>query len=149
MTRDRAVAILLHHGQLLVMYRETDGRAYYVFPGGGVERGESAEQAVVREIDEEASISLIVDRLLYELRHVNGDTHYFFACQYVSGVPQLRSGTNEYQDNLRGDLHEPRWLRLGELPEAVLYPAEIKDQLIHDLAAGFGERAISLTAEEW
>jgi hypothetical protein len=53
-----------------------------------------------------------VDRLLYELRHVNGDTHYFFACQYV-------------------------------------YPAEVKDQLIHDLAAGFGERAISLTAEEW
>ncbi|MGH3158266.1 MAG: hypothetical protein ACRDNF_17070 [Streptosporangiaceae bacterium] len=55
--------------------------------------------------------------------------------------------TNEYQDNLRGDLHEPMWLRLSELPEIVLYPAEIKTALIHDLAAGFSDRVKSLTAE--
>jgi mutator protein MutT len=147
MARDRAAAILVHDDQLLVMYRMTSGRSYYVFPGGGIDAGETAQQAVVREIDEEASIAITVERLLYELYYDNGDTHYYFLCKYLAGEPRLRNDTNEYRETLRGDLHKPMWLGLSALPGVVLYPAEVKDELIRDVTAGFSDRTRALTAD--
>lgn len=49
----RAVAVVLDDEALLVIDREKDGRRYLVLPGGGIEPGETAEQACLRELHEE------------------------------------------------------------------------------------------------
>ena len=134
MTRNRAVAIIVHNDKLLVMYREEDGKKYYTFPGGGVESGETAEQAVIREIDEEASIKISVDGLLYDGKYENGDTHYFFNCKYISGTPELRADAIErVQDKLHNCVHKPEWLALSEIAQAILYPIPIRDRFIQDM----------------
>lgn len=43
-----------------------DGRDYWTLPGGGVEPGETAEAAAVREVWEETCVTAKVVRLLYE-----------------------------------------------------------------------------------
>jgi len=144
MPRNRAVAVVIHENKLLVMYRKNnkDGE-FYVFPGGGVEQGETNEQATIREIDEEASIEIKIDRLLYELHHGNGDIHYFFLCTYVGGTPAIRIGTNEHAENIAGEeFHKPEWVDLDTIENLVLYPKEATDQLVIDLREGFSDETI-------
>lgn len=48
-TNKRAVGIIIKDEKLLVFHRFKEGQWYYAFAGGGVEEGETEEEAVVRE----------------------------------------------------------------------------------------------------
>ena len=49
----RVRRILIKDGMIALIKRTRDGETFYVFPGGGVEEGETEEQALKREIKEE------------------------------------------------------------------------------------------------
>ena len=145
---DRAAAIVLRNNMVLLIYRRTDGREYYVFPGGHIEANETREKAVVREINEEASIQVQAERLLYRLHHDKlkiPDVHYYFLCRYLSGTPKLREDTNEYRENREGhEYHEPVWFAVSDLPDAVAYPLEVRDRLLADLKSQFSTEVVDL-----
>jgi 8-oxo-dGTP pyrophosphatase MutT (NUDIX family) len=54
------VAVIIREGRLLVIQRSKFVRAplQWCFPGGGVENGETDEQALVRELQEELSVAV-------------------------------------------------------------------------------------------
>lgn len=142
MSRNRAVTLVLHNNALLVMHRK-NAREYFTFPGGGVEPDETNEHAAVREIKEETSIDVAIERLAYELHHDNGDIHYYFLGRYLDGNPAIQPGTNEYEDNLRGDdLYDPRWMPVEEIPKSLLYPLEVRDRLVNDIQHGFSDEVV-------
>jgi len=61
--RDRATAVVRRDDRLLIV--RDRGFRHYSLPGGGVNRGESPEDAVVRELDEETGLrALSVSPLL-------------------------------------------------------------------------------------
>jgi 8-oxo-dGTP diphosphatase len=67
---DRSVAgILIQDGKAFVAKRGSAGSycGCWEFPGGKVERGESDEEALVREFNEEFSITVSAKRLLGEV----------------------------------------------------------------------------------
>lgn len=67
---DRSVAgILIQDGKAFVAKRGSAGSycGFWEFPGGKVERGESDEEALVREFNEEFSIIVSAKRLLGEV----------------------------------------------------------------------------------
>ncbi len=146
MSRDRAVGVVIHKGKLLVMHRKNEQGVFYVFPGGGVDPGETNEQATIRELDEETSVEVRIDRLLYQLHHDNGDVHHFFLCTYIAGEPVLRENTNEFADSLLGEnTYMPQWLDLADINKnAPLYPPEATDQFLKDLKDGFSNDIVSL-----
>jgi 8-oxo-dGTP diphosphatase len=59
------VAVLIRRGDsLLLIRRVKEGKEYHVVPGGGVEDGETLVQAARREILEELSLTIDVERIL-------------------------------------------------------------------------------------
>ena len=66
---DRAAVIIVHDCSVLLMRRRRDHREYYVLPGGGVESGETPEEACVREALEETGLTITIKDKLISLEN--------------------------------------------------------------------------------
>jgi 8-oxo-dGTP diphosphatase len=82
-------AIIKDHHLLLLRYRDYEtGRSLWVFPGGGIEEGETEEECVAREMLEETHLTVEVERLLFEMPH-HDPTMYqkrkVYLCAVMSG----------------------------------------------------------------
>lgn len=67
--RTRAQALIIEGGKILLAKHHdlTIDKVYWCLPGGGVEAGETPEQAVVRELKEETNLDIRVVRKLCEM----------------------------------------------------------------------------------
>jgi 8-oxo-dGTP pyrophosphatase MutT (NUDIX family) len=85
-------AIIRDDQILLILHREhSTGRAYWVIPGGGRELGETEEACVQREMLEETSLDIMVERLLLdEPGALNGVYKRLktYLCKVVKGEAQ-------------------------------------------------------------
>ncbi len=85
-------AIIRDHQILLITHREhATGRTYWVIPGGGLEPGETPEECVRREMQEETGLEVRVERLLFEENTMVGDLPWCtltYLCEYLSGDPR-------------------------------------------------------------
>jgi A/G-specific adenine glycosylase len=70
-TRRVAVGVIEHNGRMLIVRRPQDGLlgGLWEFPGGKIEEGESAEDAVRREIMEEVGMEVEVTSFVTRVRH--------------------------------------------------------------------------------
>lgn len=132
--RDRAVAVALRDGTVLVIGRRRDGRSYCVLPGGGVEPGEAPEAAVLRELAEETGLSGAVEHHLWTLDHDDRRAHYF---QVAVEPGPLVLGGPEATTRSPTDVHTPRWVPLDRLGAEDLQPASVRD-LVRAVEAGGG-----------
>ena len=64
--RPRAVGALIRDGKILMVKHMHGGRVYWTLPGGRVEKGETYEAGVVREVQEETGLVVSVNRLLWK-----------------------------------------------------------------------------------
>jgi len=124
MKRVRACAIVVDGGRVLLLWRKINGNAYYVFPGGGKEEGETIEQAVAREALEETSIVVNVEKFLYKLENET-IVNYFYLCSYVSGEPKLGEG-NEVGEITESNQYEPMWKEISQFADLEFLPVEVK-----------------------
>lgn len=92
--RNRAGIILIDEGRLALIERHRQGRHYFAFPGGGVDQGETDEQAAVREAEEELGIRVeIVQKAATILREGKRDQVYFVV-NWMSGDLALALARN-------------------------------------------------------
>ena len=139
-------AIVFHDNNLLVMHRNKFGNEYYALIGGGIDFGESAENALRREIKEESNLEIDSPKLVFI--EEAGDpfgTQYIYLCDYVGGDISLQPNSEEAQINKMGkNLYEPLWLPIGELPNKPFMSPELKKALIDGINKGFPDEPITI-----
>ena len=123
-----AAALIVRGGEVLIGQRRPDQpmALQWEFPGGKIEAGESPEQALARELDEElgiqATIGPRVTHIRHNYRHGGAVDLQFFAVHEFSGEIVNRI------------FHQVRWTKLEDLPSYDFLTAD--RGLIRDLAAG-------------
>ena len=69
-------------------------KEYYSFPGGHVDPGETFEEAVLRELEEELNIKCKINKLVLKFENTEiKRSEKFYEVEYVSGV--LKEGEGE------------------------------------------------------
>lgn len=122
--------VLLDGDDVCLIERRRAGMLYYLFPGGGVEAGETPEQAAIREAHEELGVHVELERLIAELTF-RGDKQYFYLARITGG--QFGTGTGEeYQstaDSVNGT-YLPLWLPLAQAVTVDARPRELCQALL-------------------
>ena len=125
-------ALILREGtggiEVLVCQRKPDQpmSLKWEFPGGKIEPGEGAEDALARELDEELGIAAVIGRRVARVRHKyrNGGAIdlQFFVVREFSGALENRI------------FNDIQWANLRSLPEYDFLAADLG--LIRDLSEG-------------
>ena len=123
-----AAALIVRGGEILIGQRRADQpmALLWEFPGGKIEPGESAPQALARELSEElgiqAEIGARVTRIRHNYRHGGAVDLQFFT---------VREFTGEIENQI---YEQVRWVKLEDLPTYEFLAAD--RGLVKDLAAG-------------
>ena len=131
--RYRAAAIIVEDGYVLFAGNEKDD--YYYSIGGGVHMGETAEDAVKREVFEETGIHYEIDYLavIHEnffndnrgaLKDMDCHEIALFYMMKPRGTRELNS--NSYTQGVRESMH---WLPIAELDKYKAFPSFMKEFL--------------------
>ena len=132
----RVCAMIISDGKILAMHDERS--PYYYLPGGRVSIGETAEHAVIREIQEELGIvSRIVRPLWLNQAFFTEDVdhlHYHELCIYflmdIKDTDLLSRGKN-FKVNEGNRIHTFEWLEFDRLKNEYFYPLFLKKDIFN------------------
>ena len=101
----RVTGILIENNEILLVKQKLSDKRDWSLPGGKLERGETIQQGIFREMKEETGLDTEVDSLLY-LCDVsssgNSLLHISFLLRRVGGTISLP--TNEFDENPINDV---------------------------------------------
>lgn len=132
----RVCAIMISDGKILAMHDERS--PYYYLPGGRVAIGETAENAVVREVEEELGITPKIVRPLWlnqaffteDVDNLNYHELCIYFLMDITDTDLLQRGeiftTNEGQRT-----HTFKWLEFDRLKDEYFYPMFLKKDIFN------------------
>jgi 8-oxo-dGTP pyrophosphatase MutT (NUDIX family) len=136
---------LIENGKVALIERHRAGKHYFVFPGGGVDDGESPEQAAVREMEEETGLRVTVQRKLAEI-HFGWSEQVYYLVNRVDGEFGTGMGeefTDSDPDDPTEGIYNPIWMPLEEFSRHEnVYPHGVAALVADSERAGWPEEPI-------
>jgi 8-oxo-dGTP pyrophosphatase MutT (NUDIX family) len=124
-----AIFVLDDKDNALLFHRRKPGEEYYAVPGGGVEPGETPEQAAVRELKEETGLAVTLGEKIGETES-DGNYQYFYISKSWSGTPAL--GGEELEKQSPTNIYDLVWMPIKNISRIDLR-GEQKDMLLNYL----------------
>jgi len=130
----RVCAMLISDNKILAMH--DDRSPYYYLPGGRVTMGETAEDAVLREVQEELHITAKIDRPLWlnqaffteDVDHLRYHELCIYFLMDISETNLLERG-NVFTVNEGKRTHTFEWLEFDRLKDEYFYPVFLKKEI--------------------
>ncbi len=119
MKKNRATAIIIRNGKLLLIHRQKPGRDYYVLPGGGVDLEESFEETCIREVKEETGLDVLALCLVSRYITLEKEENYYFT-KVTPAEPVLGGAEAERQSP--EDSYTFLWVEAAQLESLNLLP---------------------------
>lgn len=149
--RTRAGVVLIQDNKVALIERHRAGLHYFVFPGGGVDEGESPEQAAIREAMEELGIQVAIKQKVAEVRLGKKSRQFYFLVEQTGGVFGTGTGeefTDSDPNNPQQGVYIPIWMRIDELPQYTnIYPADVSRLVVKSVKEGWQPEPV-VTMEE-
>lgn len=125
-------AIIRTGDTLLLVKHAKGGRTYWLLPGGGVDKGETLEQALTRELKEETNLDIRVGDLVLANDSIAPDggrhvVNLYFVAEVVQG--DVAAGED-------GRVTGAEYVPIADLAALTFYP-DIRAALVEGLAKGF------------
>ena len=140
MSDRRAVRVIAFRGnQILVMKHNRFGNEYYTLIGGGIDAGEDADQAIVREVKEETGLVLTNARLV--MIEDSGDPfgiQYIYAAGCSHDEPVLAKDSEEALNSKMGkNTYTPMWLDIESFKDCRFFSDVLKISILQGMKTEF------------
>lgn len=122
-----ARAVIIRDNEIVLLYRhrlkKNKEKEYYALPGGHLEKNETKEECVIREVKEELNIDIKIINFLgiVEKKH---KIDYIYNCEWISG--NLLLGGEEKEQNNPNNYYEIQKIKLDDLNNIKLYPENLE-----------------------
>ncbi len=113
--RNRSVVFVVRNRKILMEKLCYEGKTFFSIPGGGIEPGETPEQAAIRELKEECGLDGTIIRKLAEIYN-NGRTEHVFEVSVPDNQKEI-TGYDPEESVDDQQIKEVIWKELCELSE--------------------------------
>jgi 8-oxo-dGTP diphosphatase len=114
LTRPRAFAAIIKENNILMTKHVYPDGKFWTLPGGGLEAGETFEDAVIREVKEEVNLDVEVVDYLFTGQYSGGEERCFLVRQLNDQEPMLGCDPEYGVDQT---LCEVRWHSLESMKD--------------------------------
>ena len=124
-TKVRCGAIIIKGGEILLIKRVKPDRTYWVFPGGGLEEGETIEEGLKREVYEETGLNVVSYERRFSFHDFKTNKEEIYFLVEIEDGELKMVGVEKERQSL-DNKYELVWEKISILDNPLVFPPSVR-----------------------